>query len=104
MFEYYEDEECELFDYDNDSDFYDEDVLSPEEWQDMNSKELLNVWMSIVEYRETLYLPLYKTFNELCEFVYDTTTDCEEIIVPEVQAIKDHTFVKNRNWEYFFSK
>jgi hypothetical protein len=104
MFEYYEDEECELFDYDNDSDFYDEDVLNPEEWQDMNSIELLNVWMSIVEYRETLYLPLHKTFNELCEFVYDTTTDCEEIIAPEVQAIKDHTFVKNRNWEYFFSK
>jgi hypothetical protein len=103
MFEYYEDEECELFDYDNDSDFYDEDVLSPEEWQDMNSEELLNVWMSILEYREALYLPLYKNFNELCEFVYDST-DCEEIIFPEVQAIKDHKFVKNRNWEYFFSK
>lgn len=103
MFEYYEDEEFELFQYDNDSD-EDDDILSPEDWQDMNSEELLNVWMSIVEYYEYWYLPLNKTFNQLCQFVYDTQESTDESITCEVQAIKDHKFVKNRNWEYFFSK
>ena len=103
MFEYYDDEEFELFQYDCESD--EEDIsLNPEDWQDFHSEDLLDVWMSIVEYHETWYLPLRKSFNDLCEFVYNTQDVVDEIITPEVQAIKGHNFVKNRNWEYFFSE
>jgi hypothetical protein len=70
--DYYDEIEHELYSYDSP---YDEDEqqrnrLSPEDWQDMHSQELLNIWMSIVEYHEDWYLPLTKTFNQLCEFVY----------------------------------
>jgi hypothetical protein len=69
--DYYDEIEHELYSYDS----YDEDenggaLLSPEDWQDMHSQELLNAWMSIVEYHEDWYIPLTKTFNQFCEFVY----------------------------------
>lgn len=103
MFEYFDEVEFELFDYDFESD--DDDVsVDPEDWQDLNSNELLDVWMSIVEYHEFWYLPLHKTFNDLCEFVYNTQDTFDEVITPEVQAIRKHDFVKNRNWKYFFSE
>ena len=103
MFEYYDDEEFELFQYDCESD--EDDVsIDPEDWQDLNSEELLDVWMSIVEYHEYWYLPLKKTFNDMCEFVYKTQNSSDEVITSEVQAMKDHKFVKDRNWEYFFSE
>lgn len=105
MFEYYEDEEFELFQYGNISDSdQEDDCLHPEDWQDVFSEDLLNVWMSIVEYHEYWYLPLTKTFNQLCEYIYSTQDSVNEKITSEIQAIKDHKFVKNRDWEYFFSK
>jgi hypothetical protein len=79
--------------------------LTQEDWIDWNSEELLNVWMSIVEYHETWYLPLRQTFNQFCEFVYDgeEDDDGETVFTPEVQAIAHHPFVKNKNWIRFFS-
>lgn len=103
MFEYFDEVEFELFQYDCESDD-DSDSISPEDWQDLNSEDLLDVWMSIVEYHEFWYLPLKKTFNDLCEFVYNTQDTMDEVITHEVQAIENHKFVKNRNWEYFFSE
>lgn len=44
--------------------------LNQEEWEDWHSEELLNDWMSIVEYHENLYLPLPGTFNEFCDFQF----------------------------------
>lgn len=103
MLEYFDDYEFELFQYDDDSD--DDDIqLDPEEWQDLNSEELLNVWMTIVEYHEINYLPLKKTFNQLCEFVYKTQDQNCFVSAPEIQAIKNHEFVQGRDWEYFFSE
>ena len=43
---------------------------SQEDWEDWNSEELLNEWMSIVEYHEDWYLPLPGTFNEFCDFQF----------------------------------
>jgi hypothetical protein len=45
------------------------DLLLPsqEDWEDWNSEELLNEWMSIVEYHEDWYLPLPGTFNGFCD-------------------------------------
>ena len=103
MFDYYEDEEHELFQYDDDSD-NDEEELNPEDWQDSNSEELLNIWMTIVEYHEMWYIHIRRTFNDLCQFVYSTQYSFDEVITIEVQAMKNHQFVKGRNWEYFFSK
>ena len=102
MFDY-EDEEFELFQYDEELED-EQDELSPEDWQDLHSEELLNAWMSIVEYHEYWYLPLRKTFNDFCEFVHATQETFDEFVTPEVQSIKNHIFVKGRNWEYFFSK
>ena len=68
------------------------------------SEELLNVWMTIVEYHEINYLPLKKTFNQLCEFVYETQDQTCFVSAPEIQAIKNHEFVQGRDWEYFFSE
>lgn len=78
--------------------------LTQEEWIDWNSEELLNVWMSIVEYHETWYLPLRQTFNQFCDFVYDEDEDEEDtVLTQEVQAMAHHPFVKNKNWIRFFS-
>lgn len=45
-----------------------------EEWHDLNSEHLLNMWLSLQSYLETYYLRrtyLEKaTFNDFCEFVY----------------------------------
>lgn len=86
--------------------------LTPEEWQDWNSEVLLNLWMSIVEYHEEWYLPLNKTFNEFCEFVYDgldkdlpfdKPMGLEGNVPWEIQAIKDHPLIKGLDWNKFFS-
>lgn len=45
-----------------------------EDWQDLNSEHLLNMWLGLREYLETYYLGrtyLQKAqFNDFCEFVY----------------------------------
>ncbi len=100
---YYDEIEHELYKY-SDEESDDEHLeLTQEEWQDWNSEELLNLWMSVVEYHEYWYLPIRKTFNEFCEFVYDEDEDDEEDFCPEVQAVKGHPFIKGRNWKRFFS-
>lgn len=66
---------------DCDDDFYsycsssedDDVVISQEEWEDWNSEELLNMWMSIVESHEDWYLPLPGTFHDFCDFMYQQT-------------------------------
>ncbi len=99
MYSDYYEIENELYEYDSDQQ-EDELEISPEDWQDLHSNELLDVWFSIVEYHEEWYLPIKKTFNEFCEFVYNEPT--VEIIVPEIQAVKNHKFVKGRDWTKFF--
>jgi hypothetical protein len=43
--------------YAYDSDDQEEDIdLSPEDWQDLNSQELLNAWLSIREYLDQHYI------------------------------------------------
>lgn len=100
--EYYSDDS---YDYSSsDSDFENDDsfILSQEDWEDWNSEELLNVWMSIVEYHEEWYIPLRRTFNQFCDFVYQAD-DEKETLTPEIQAVKEHPFVKGLDWNYFFS-
>jgi len=100
--EYYDEIEHELYAYDDSQD--DEgnsDLISPEDWQDLHSQELLNLWMSIVEYHEIWYLPLVKTFNQFCEFVY-IGEESSSPPPPEIQAIKDHPWIKDLDWEEFF--
>lgn len=97
---YYSGEECDSSE--NDTSLF---FSSLEDVQDWNSEELLNLWMSIVEYHENWYLPLRRTFNQFCEFVLlsepldDDDTDSVDII----QAIKNHPYIKGRDWNYFFS-
>jgi hypothetical protein len=75
-----------------------------EDWQDWNSEVLLNLWMSIVEYHENWYLPLHRSFNDFCEFVYKDPEECEITFQPpEVQAIKNHPLIRCHDWNYFFS-
>lgn len=62
MTEYYDEIEFELYQYDSPTED-EEDEIHPEDWQDLNSEELLNLWMSIFEYHEYWYLPLNRTFN-----------------------------------------
>ena len=84
----------------------DEDDLEfdQEEWQDWNSEELLNLWMSIVEYHENWYLPLNRNFNQFCEFVFSEEDEEQSFtFAPEIQAIKNHPLVRDRDWDYFFS-
>ena len=82
------------------------DTLSPEDWQDWYSEDLLNVWMSIVEYHQDWYLPLRRTFNEFCDFVRKDPDDDEcEVITDEVMFLRTHPFVRGRNWyKFFFSR
>ena len=106
----------------SDDDLVDEFLLAPEDWQDWYSEELLNLWMSVVQYHEDWYIPLRRTFNEFCEFVFrdnDISLDKSELLdkgspldncqqlddapAPEIQAIKDHPFIKGLDWNYFFS-
>ena len=100
----------------SDDEEFTQEQLSPEDWQDWNSEELLNLWMSIVQYHEEWYLPLRRTFNEFCDFVFvgqeDESLDRGTPLgmnkfmdddAPEVQAIKDHPFIKGLDWVSFFS-
>lgn len=108
MSDYYEDIEFELYNYDSPQEDVESEDIDPEVWQDLNSEELLNLWMSIVEYHEYWYLPLNRTFNEFCEFVwkwnFPNQPNCpNQQVCPEVQAIKDHPWIKNLDWDYFFS-
>lgn len=61
---------------DGDDDIDDEPLCS-EDWQDLHSQDLLNMWMSIQEYLDTYGLRrtfLQKAqFNDFCEFVYSRT-------------------------------
>lgn len=105
--EYYDEIEHELYRYSDDDDHDTSLELTREDWQDWNSEELLNVWMSIIEYHEYWYLPVRKTFNEFCEFVFDEEDDDDGLHAltpppPEVQAVKFHPFIKGRNWNKFF--
>lgn len=47
--------------------------LSPEDWMDFNSTHLLNMWMSLRQYREENYINNtimnFATFNDFCHFV-----------------------------------
>ena len=104
--EYYDEIEHELYTYDSQDDSdpksYD---LSPEDWQDLNSQELLNLWMSVVEYHEEWYLPLNKTFNQFCEFVYFGEISSSSVYTtppPEIQAIHTHPWIAGLDWEQFF--
>jgi hypothetical protein len=94
----------------SDDDLVDEFLLAPEDWQDWYSEELLNLWMSVVQYHEDWYIPLRRTFNEFCEFVFrdkdislDNCPQLDDAPAPEIQAIKDHPFIKGLDWNYFFS-
>lgn len=96
-----------------------EDNLNPEDLHDWNSEELLNLWMSIVEYHEDWYLPLNRTFHQFCEFALffsekeerDKSEPLDKSVdldfsppPPEIQAIdQNHPLIKNRDWNYFFS-
>jgi hypothetical protein len=105
MPEYYDEIENELYEYDESDDELNHDHLSSEDWQDWNSTELLNMWMSIVEYHEVWYLPLFKTFNDFCEFVYEAVPISSVEVTPpppEVQAIYSHPWIKNLDWNRFF--
>lgn len=112
--EYYDEIEHELYEYDTIEDESDSIELSIEDWQDWNSEELLNLWMSIVEYHESWYLlpVMSRTFNQFCEFVFHGLNSEEGRRVeeedfppppPEIQAIKNHPWIKGLDWNYFFS-
>lgn len=105
MPEYYDDLEHELYEYDDSDDdqLCTVDQLTSEEWQDWNSRELLNLWMSVVEYHEMWYLPLHRTFNQFCEFVYQSDSSTSTPPPPEVQAICEHPWIKDLDWNLFFS-
>ena len=104
MSDYYYDEIELAYDSPVESDEYPSETLSIEEWQDWYSEELLNLWMSVVQYHEEWYLPLRKTFNEFCDFVYNGVDDDQEKEpLDEIQAIKDHPFIKGLDWNLFFS-
>jgi hypothetical protein len=51
-----------------------QDPLGPEDWQDWNSEHLLNMWMSLEEYRQSNYikseLMQFATFNSFCEYAW----------------------------------
>ena len=82
-----------------------EEEINQEEWEDLNSQDLLNLWMSIVEYHQEWYIPLRRTFNEFCNFVYQAD-DYEEYETPPPEintAIRNHPFIKGLDWNYFFS-
>jgi hypothetical protein len=71
--EYYEDAFNGEEEYDESENDEEPDTLAPEEWMDWNSEHLLNMWMSLVQYREDNHLTNsvmnFATFNEFCEFV-----------------------------------
>jgi hypothetical protein len=52
----------------------DQEPLCSEDWQDLNSQDLLNMWMSIQEYIDTFGLRRTLLqgahFNDFCEFVH----------------------------------
>lgn len=85
----------------------DEFVLeNPEDLQDWHSEELLDVWMSIVEYHEDWYLPLNRTFNQFCHFVlFQEKDEEEERLHDAVRLISSRypLIIQGRDWEYFFS-
>lgn len=73
--------------YAQDSIMYNEDVfeddieedldmepLDPESWQDWYSEDLLNMWMSIRQYKEDRYICDRATFNSFCEWAYTQTS------------------------------
>jgi hypothetical protein len=71
--EYYEDAfngEEALDDHDLDDE---PEPLDPESWMDWNSEHLLNMWMSLRQYREDNYvnntMMNLATFNDFCHFV-----------------------------------
>lgn len=71
--------EVELLDTDDFSGSGEEDHddgprLTREDWDDLNSEHMLNMWLSIQNYLETFYLKReylnQATFGDFCDFVY----------------------------------
>lgn len=48
--------------------------LDPESWQDWYSEDLLNMWMSIRQYKEERYICDRATFNSFCRWAYAQTS------------------------------
>lgn len=92
---------------DEENDSSDEFIIeNPEDLQDWHSEDLLDAWMSIVEYHEDWYLPLNRTFNQFCHFVLFQESELEEERLHDaVRLISQHRypFIQGRDWEYFFS-
>lgn len=55
-------------------DGHDNIIYTREDWEDLNSEHLLNMWLSIQNYIETYYLKREylqsATFGDFCDFVY----------------------------------
>ena len=49
------------------------DPIGPEDWMALNSEHLLNMWMSLRQYREENYINNtimnFATYNDFCHFV-----------------------------------
>jgi len=64
-------------DLDAEYDYDEPDPLSPEDWQDWHSQHLLNMWMSLEEYRQDRYIKArmmqHATFNSFCEYAWNNS-------------------------------
>jgi hypothetical protein len=102
--EYHDEIEYELYNYSdedsNDDDLF--DLFTIEDWQDWYSEDLLNLWFHVVDYYESLYLPVRRTYNEFTYFVLEQDGGPDEVITPEVQGICNHPFIRGRDWSIFF--
>lgn len=62
------------YDYDDQMEEYEPYEFDEETWQDWHSEDLLNMWMSICEYRENLYIRdkclQNATYSSFCEWAY----------------------------------
>lgn len=56
-------------------DDYEPEPLHPEEWISKHQEELLNMWMSLREYKETYQTNLleYASFNSFCHWVHQNS-------------------------------
>lgn len=62
------------YDYDEEEDEVDDKPMDQETWYDEHDNDLLNMWMSICEYRDMFYLRdkvmKHASFASFCDWAY----------------------------------
>jgi hypothetical protein len=72
-----------------------EEPMHPEDWQDWNSEQLLDAWMTLCQYAEERYISLGVSYPDFVYFVMNSTLYFQPVERPDPIAIQLWNAIKN---------